>query len=251
MELENDTMKALTAAALGLLAVTAIARADGGIDEKAFRAEFKQAFPRANITAIDPSPADGLVEVEINGSDIIYASTDGKLIFTGDVIQMRDAGPVNLKEERYEKVRRDGLAGLDKSSMITYPAKGKEKAEIFAFTDITCGYCRKLHRHIEDYTKAGITVHYLAFPRGGPDSQSAEDMRHIWCDAKPAQALTAAKLNDSISDADLGDCAEAVDRDYKMGLDFGVRGTPAIYTAEGQQLGGYVTPEQLRQRLDL
>ncbi|MCH2557931.1 MAG: DsbC family protein [Alcanivorax sp.] len=245
-------MKALTATALGLLlAVAAIARADGGIDEKAFRAEFKQAFPRASITAIDPSPADGLVEVEINGRDIVYASTDGTLIFTGDVIQMRDAGPVNLKEERYEKVRRDGLAGLDKSRMITYPAKGKQKTEIFAFTDITCGYCRKLHRHIEEYTEQGITVHYLAFPRGGPSSQAAEDMRHIWCDAKPAQALTAAKMDDKISKADLGDCADSVNLDYQMGLEFGVRGTPAIYTAEGQQLGGYVTPEQLQERLDL
>ncbi|MBL7251353.1 DsbC family protein [Alloalcanivorax sp. C16-2] len=245
-------MKALTATALGLLmAAAATVHADGGMDEKAFRAEFQEAFPRARITAINPSPAEGLVEVELNGQEIVYASKNGELIFTGDVIQMRDGEVVNLKEERYRKVRRDGLAAVDKASMITYPAEGEEKAEIYAFTDITCGYCRKLHRHIEEYTGEGITVHYLAFPRGGPDSQAAEDMRHIWCDADPRQALTAAKLNDKVSDAKLADCADAVDRDYQMGLDFGVRGTPAIYTAEGAQLGGYVTPEQLNQRLGL
>lgn len=245
-------MKALTATALGLLmAAAATVHADAGMDEKAFRAEFQEAFPRARITAIKPSPADGLVEVELNGREIVYASDDGKLIFTGDVIQMRDGDVVNLKEERYQKVRRDGLAKVDKASMITYPAEGDEKAEIYAFTDITCGYCRKLHRHIEDYNKEGITVHYLAFPRAGLQSQSAKDMRHIWCDADPAQALTAAKLNDKVSDAKLADCGDAVDRDYNMGLDFGVRGTPAIYTAEGLQLGGYLSPEQLNQRLGL
>ncbi len=245
-------MKALTATALGLLmAATAVVHADGGMDEKAFRAEFQEAFPRARVTAINPSPADALVEVELNGREIVYASKDGQLIFTGDVIQMRDGDVVNLKEERYQKVRREGLADMDPEAMITYAAQGDEKAEIYAFTDITCGYCRKLHRHIEDYTQAGITVHYLAFPRGGPSSQAAKDMRHIWCDADPRQALTAAKLNDKVSDADLADCAEAVDQEYQMGLDFGVRGTPAIYTAEGAQLGGYVTPEQLQQRLGL
>ncbi len=191
------------------------------------------------------------MEVELNGREIIYASDDGRLVFTGDVIELRDTGPVNLKEARYQKVRNAGLADLDPDALITYPAKGKEKAEIYAFTDITCGYCRKMHRHIEEYNDAGITVHYLAFPRGGPQAGSAEDMRHIWCDAKPDEALTAAKLNNTISDSELAECAAAVDEQYQLGLEFGVRGTPAVYTAEGAQLGGYVTPQQLNQRLGL
>ena len=245
-------MKATTAIALGLLlAVTAIARADGGIDEKAFRAEFKQAFPRATVTAINQSAADGLVEVEINGREVVFASADGKLIFTGDILEMRDGGPVNLKEERYQKVREKGLMSLDRARTITYPAKGEQVTEIFAFTDISCPYCVKMHRHIEEYTDAGITVHYLAFPRGGPGSEAAGNMSHIWCAPDPAEALTAAKLEDKIPESDLDSCADSVLLDYQMGLEFGVRGTPAIYTAEGVQLGGYVTPEQLRARLDL
>ena len=34
--------------------------------------------------------------------------------------------------------------------MITYAAED-EKVEVYVFTDITCGYCRKLHRHIDEY----------------------------------------------------------------------------------------------------
>jgi len=248
-------MKAILSARMAtlaatLLAVSAVAQGAGEIDEKAFKNNFQDAFPRTEITGIRPA-AEGLVEVELNGREIIYASEDGRLVFTGDVIELRDSGPVNLKEARYQKVRTAGLADLDPDALITYPAKGKEKAEIYAFTDITCGYCRKMHRHIEEYTGAGITVHYLAFPRGGPQAGSAEDMRHIWCDDKPAQALTAAKLNNRISDAELAECAAAVDEQYQLGLEFGVRGTPAVYSVDGAQLGGYVTPEQLNQRLGL
>lgn len=248
-------MKAIVSARMAtlaatLLAVSAVAQGAGEIDEKAFKSNFQDAFPRTEITDIRPA-ADGLVEVELNGREIIYASDDGRLVFTGDVIELRDTGPVNLKEARYQKVRNAGLADLDPDALITYPAKGKEKAEIYAFTDITCGYCRKMHRHIEEYNDAGITVHYLAFPRGGPQAGSAEDMRHIWCDANPDEALTAAKLNNTISDSELAECAAAVDEQYQLGLEFGVRGTPAVYTAEGAQLGGYVTPQQLNQRLGL
>ncbi|WP_156496975.1 thioredoxin fold domain-containing protein, partial [Alcanivorax sp. HI0083] len=45
-------------------------------------------------------------------------------------------------------------------------------------------------------------------------------------------------------------CAKPVDEQYELGLTFGVRGTPAIYTTEGKQLGGYLTPEDMLKRLD-
>jgi len=32
---------------------------------------------------------------------------------------------------------------------------------------------------------------------------------------------------------------------FEMGEDFGLDGTPAIYTQSGEYIGGYLTPEQL------
>ena len=123
-------MKAILSARMAtlaatLLAVSAVAQGAGEIDEKAFKSNFQDAFPRTEITDIRPA-ADGLVEVELNGREIIYASDDGRLVFTGDVIELRDTGPVNLKEARYQKVRNAGLADLDPDALITYPAKGKD-----------------------------------------------------------------------------------------------------------------------------
>ena len=43
--------------------------------------------------------------------------------------------------------------------MIVYKAP-KEQHVITVFTDITCGYCRKLHEQMADYNALGITVRY-------------------------------------------------------------------------------------------
>lgn len=52
---------------------------------------------------------------------------------------------------------------------------------LLVFTDITCGYCHKLHEEMKDYNALGITVRYLAFPRQGLESQAEQDMKSIWC----------------------------------------------------------------------
>lgn len=64
--------------------------------------------------------------------------------------------------------------------MIVYKAP-QEKHVITVFTDITCGYCHKLHEQMADYNALGITVRYLAFPRQGLDSDAEKEMKAIWC----------------------------------------------------------------------
>lgn len=213
------------------------------------RGVMEEAFEGIKISAVRPSPIAGVSEVEVEGRDTVYVSNDGGYVIVGNLLQIKDGEVIDPSEQRLEQVRAEGIAKLDLAQMITYKAED-QKHEIFVFTDITCGYCRKLHRHIEEYNDEGVTVHYLAFPRGGPTAKSAEAMRHIWCADDQQQALTVAKLNDQISQAELGDCAKPVDAQYALGLKFGVRGTPAIYTPQGKQLGGYVSPEDLLKRLD-
>ncbi len=56
--------------------------------------------------------------------------------------------------------------------MIQYAAKGEQKAVIDVFTDIDCGYCRKLHGEMDELNELGITVNYYGFPRSGPGTES-------------------------------------------------------------------------------
>ncbi|EKF75628.1 protein disulfide-isomerase [Alcanivorax hongdengensis A-11-3] len=220
------------------------------IDKAAVEKAFADAFGNVKVTSVKAAPVPGMVEVEVNGRDTVYSTPDGHYVFTGDLLELKDGDVVNVAEAKFEKVRKAGIAKLDRSDMITFAAKD-QKAEVFVFTDITCGYCRKLHRHIEAYNADGITVHYLAFPRGGPSSAAAQGMRHVWCAEDRAKALTDAKLNNSVSNNTLGDCADTVNQDYNLGVKFGVHGTPAIFTTDGKQLGGYLTPDQMKKSLDL
>jgi len=233
----------------GANANTAAAADDNAVNGDKIRAVMEEAFEGIKISDVRPSPISGVVEVEVEGRDTVYVSNDGSYVLVGNLLQIKDGEVIDPAEQRLEQVRMEGISQLDMAQMITYPAED-QKHEIYVFTDISCGYCRKLHRHIEEYNEEGVTVHYLAFPRGGPAAKAAEAMRHIWCAEDRQQALTDAKLTDKISEAELGECAKPVDEQYSLGLKFGVRGTPAIYTPEGKQLGGYVSPADLLKRLD-
>ena len=45
-------------------------------------------------------------------------------------------------------------------------------------------------------------------------------------------------------------CANPITMDYELGRKIGVDGTPAIYAADGMQLGGYLPPAEMLARLD-
>ena len=69
--------------------------------------------------------------------------------------------------------RRQLLEGLDDSEMLVFsPAAENIKATITVFTDIDCGYCRKLHQEVPALNDMGVAVRYLAYPRAGIGSLS-------------------------------------------------------------------------------
>jgi thiol:disulfide interchange protein DsbC len=59
--------------------------------------------------------------------------------------------------------------------------------------------------------------------------------------------MTQAKLG---SEPDPDQCDNPIAEQYQLGVALGVTGTPALLTASGQLIPGYVPPDQLRKRLD-
>lgn len=113
-------------------------------------------------------------------------------------------------------------------------------------TDVECGYCRKFHNEIAEYTKRGIEVEYLAFPRAGLGSPDYRKMVSVWCADDRKKALTDAK-NDRAVPART--CKTPVDMQYNAGLRMGLEGTPMILSTDGQFIGGYLPPDVLLQRM--
>jgi thiol:disulfide interchange protein DsbC len=91
-------------------------------------------------------------------------------------------------------------------------------------------------------------VRYLFYPREGPDSESWEKAVAVWCSPNRNDAMTRAKKGEKIGSPK---CASnPVAKDYELGRDVGLRGTPAIVMPDGDLLPGYVPPDMLLKRLE-
>lgn len=199
--------------------------------------------PNAQSIAISETPIEGILMVQING-DIVYATADGKYLIQGRVVNMETRE--DLTESAKSEVRRELIAGVDTTKQIAFTPENPDY-ELMVFTDIDCGYCRKLHAQMEEYNENGISVRYMAFPRAGIGSKSYEKAVSVWCADNQQEAMTAAKLG---SDPDPAQCDNPIAEQYQLGQALGVTGTPALLTADGMLIPGYVPPEQLRERLD-
>ncbi|MFT6703397.1 MAG: thiol:disulfide interchange protein DsbC, partial [Pseudomonadales bacterium] len=122
-----------------------------------------QAALGMQISSIGDAPVSGLLQI-MTEKGLFYTSQDGKYLLQARIYNIED-GMRNITEEALGSVRLGGLEEF-KDAVIEYKANN-EKYVVNIFTDITCGYCRKLHNEMKQYNDLGITVRYLAFPRGG------------------------------------------------------------------------------------
>ncbi|OKP00008.1 bifunctional protein-disulfide isomerase/oxidoreductase DsbC [Xenorhabdus eapokensis] len=198
----------------------------------------KMGIKAENIT---PSPLPGVSSI-LTEQGIIYVSDDGKYLLQGLLYDISGKIPKNISNQVLVKK----LEAL-KKQMIIYKAP-KEKHVVTVFTDITCGYCRKLHESMQEYNELGITVRYLAFPRHGLQHQSAKDMQSIWCSATPNKSLNAVFKGEQVSP--IQECKTDIAKQYQLGLQFGVKGTPAIILKDGNMIGGYLSPKDLLAELE-
>ncbi|WP_297474600.1 bifunctional protein-disulfide isomerase/oxidoreductase DsbC [uncultured Photobacterium sp.] len=196
--------------------------------------------------SITASPMAGVNEV-VTERGIIYTSDDGQYFLAGHLYQNIDAKSVNLTEQKMAQLNKAKLVGMDKD-MIVYPAKN-EKYVVTVFTDTSCGYCRKLHNEMQAYNDAGITVRYLAFPRGGERSSNFNQMSAIWGAKDRAKAMHDAKSG-TFDESKITPRPDLVMKQYQLGVAMGVNGTPAIVLEDGTMIPGYQPPAALLQLLD-
>ena len=87
---------------------------------------------------------------------------------------------------------------VPESEMLVFAPKEPAKYTITVFTDIDCGYCRRLHSQIAEYNRLGIRVRYMFFPRSGPDTESWHKAEAVWCASNRNDALTRAKNGEDL-----------------------------------------------------
>jgi len=206
--------------------------------------QLAQTYPDVRADQITPSPIPGLFELRI-GPQVAYVSADGRYLLRGDIIEV--ATNDNVTEARRSTARLSALNAVGEANMVIFSPK-QVKHTINVFTDLDCGYCRKLHREIDQYLSHGIRVRYLFFPRSGPNTESWTKAEQVWCSKDRNGALTRSKRGEVLTTKL---CSPTpVQSHYALGLQFGVQGTPAIITDTGELLPGYVPAGELVEYLD-
>lgn len=204
--------------------------------------------PTSKITSIEKTTIPGLFEVRMEDFEPVYMTEDGRHFIMGTLLEITANGRVtNHTQEKLRQERQQLLSRIPLSDAIVFkPAKPKKV--IWVFTDVECGYCRKFHAEVPEYNAAGIEIRYVAYPRGGLESDAFKKMSSIWCHQDRAGALTKVKAGGEIAETN---CPNAVAAQYRLGQAMSVQGTPAVFTESGEQIGGYLTPEQMKKALGL
>lgn len=210
---------------------------------EAIEAKLRTLVPNAQTIAISETPIEGILQAQIN-SDIVYITADGQYLLQGQIMDIESRA--NLTDQAKSGIRVGLLTDLNRDEQISFSPE-KPEYDLLVFTDIDCGYCRKLHNQMAEYNEAGIAIHYMAFPRAGVGSASYDKFVSVWCADDQKEALTLAKNGgDPVPEK----CPNPIADQYELGREVGVTGTPALVTADGTLIPGYMPPDQLRARLD-
>ncbi|WPL16882.1 Thiol:disulfide interchange protein DsbC precursor [Thiorhodovibrio winogradskyi] len=234
-----QSILAMPLIALGM-ALTGPTLAD---DAATIRAALAKVLPEHQPTSVKPSVVDGLYQVDI-GPQVMFVTSDGRYLIDGAVIDLQTRE--NIAESAQAEARQRTMAGVADEDVILFAAD-QPKHQVTVFTDIDCGYCRKLHHEIDGYNQEGISVRYLFYPRSGPGSPSYNKAVSVWCADDQRAAMTAAKNGEKVPSAN---CKNPVREHMELGELLGIRGTPAIVLESGEMVPGYVEPKRLAQLLD-
>jgi thiol:disulfide interchange protein DsbC len=216
----------LLAAALACVSLAAVA--DEADVKKAVEAKL------GKVEKIAKVPMTGIWEVTVDGQ-IFYADDKGTYLIFGNLLEMKTGK--NLTAERQFNSLPLELA--------VKQVRGSGKNVMVTFEDPNCGYCKKLAKDILNLKD--VTVYTFLYPVLGDDSY--EKSKAIWCAPDKAKAwtdwMTAGKALPAIP----AKCDTAgLDKSAQLGRKLRINGTPAIFFAGGERVGGYIPVAEIEKR---
>ena len=246
-------LRILAVLALLVCNVALAARAAEGDPERPLPADvspdprvplIKHLPPGSKLDDLQASQIPGIYQFT-QGAEISYITADGKYFIDGNLYDMDSRE--NLTEVLRARARVAMISAVPESQMVIFGPKNPQYT-ITVFTDVDCGYCRKLHSEMAELNRLGVRVRYMFYPRTGPNTESWKKAEVVWCSVDRNEALTRAKAGIPL---DMSKTCEGtpVAREYALGQSVGVRGTPAILTENGDYISGYMPPRELVQQI--
>lgn len=256
----NRLTQLLAFCAASQIGTTALAQDTQLSAEERILQALERARPGLEYRDIRPSPLGGLYQVSVSGGPLLYVTPEGDMMIAGEIFSIGPGGFTKLEDPVVLERRRKLVSSLKDKTTINFAPEGDAKAVVYVFTDVDCGFCRRLHSQMHQYraqdgelkpgyNDLGIEIRYLAFPRAGLGSPAAKKLETAWCSDNPKEAMNRLKAGETLP---LQSCPEnPVAEQYGLGGEVGVSGTPALLLPSGQLQAGYLPPEQMAQVLGL
>jgi len=241
-------MIAMIAGALGLQiciagAIDAFRNRRGDVANAA--AVLQEFQPGLVLDEVMAAPVNGWQQA-VNGTQVIYVSDDGRYALSGSLLDLKER--VNLTEKVQSQKAASMLESAGKTPLHVYKPQGQVRGRVYVFTDPTCGFCSRLHKELPELQARGIEVTYLAFPRGGTESPGYSPLAAAICRSDRDVALDQAFSGSAVSG---GPCPNNLLDHYRLGERLQIAGTPAIFSENGRQIGGYLSPDQMVEALSI
>jgi thiol:disulfide interchange protein DsbC len=210
--------------------------------EAAIRKNLAERLPNfPKIEEVNKTPMEGLYEIRVNGSEILYTDADGSFLIQGSLIDTQ--AKVNLTEARVDKLSAIPFKDLPFKDSFTI-VKGNGKRKLAVFEDPNCGYCKRFERDLAKLDN--VTVHVFLYPILSKDS--GEKSKAVWCAKDKGKTFTDWMVKDIPIPSASCDTA-AVDRNFEFGKKNRITGTPTMFFVDGTRVPGAIPTERIEKLL--
>ena len=210
-------------------------------DETRLRAALASKLPKVVVDSITRTPFAGIFEV-VMGGEIIYTDARAEFMMGGTLYDLRNTPIRNITQDTQQKIAARVITTSHDNAIKQ--VRGNGRRVVYTFEDPNCGYCRELYKELAKMTD--VTVYTFLLPILSPDS--SDKARAIWCARDRAKAWEQIMTRGALTEAGKP-CDTPLEKNAQIAQKLGIRGTPAIYLATGQNLGGYVPAQQIEQAL--
>ena len=238
--------RALTAAAMAAMTLTAVAQAlpQAQQDEAAIQIaeKFKGMYPNTRFTDVRKAKVAGLYEV-VMGDNVAYTDDSGRYFIFGHLFDMKEQ--VDLTAQRRVDSRKVEFPSQFLGNAIK-TVKGDGSRVVAVFSDPDCPYCKKLEGELARLDN--VTIYTFLYPLEQIHPEAKTKSIAVWCAADRQQAWSQTVLTGSAPK--LVACNNPVNDNLVLGSRLGVTGTPTLIALDGRLLPGAVPAEKLDQWLN-
>lgn len=186
------------------------------------------------IESLNRAPIPGLWEASVDGQ-VFYTDDKGEYRLNGNLIEIRSG-------KNLTSLRQFNALPFD---LALKQVRGSGKNVLVTFEDPNCGFCKKLAKELQ--AVKDVTVYTFLFPVLGEDS--TRKAQAIWCASDRTGVWDDWMLGGKMPPSKPGRCdLTGLEKSMELGRKLRVSGTPTLFFATGERVGGYIPATEIEKR---